>query len=400
MTSVKVKFRPSTAEGRPGNIIYQITHHRTARTIATGYKVYPGEWDEKHSTVIVPTGTNRRPVVQPIFQQIRWDMERLDRIIRNLDSKGREYSPDKVVDEFHKIKRPDLFFEYMENVIVRLQSLNQTGTARNYRSTLNSFKAFRNGEDILLGQVDAILIEDYQSWLRAGGKAPNSVTFYLRILRAVYNRASEEELTQDRKPFRKASVSIGKTRKRALSWKDIKHIKDLDLSSIPSLEFARDIFIFLFICRGMSFIDAAFLKKSDFQGGTITYRRHKTKQQIQIKIVKQIQEIADRYSTDELPYLLPIITKAGNNERKQYESALRRINNQLKKIGRMLKLPLPLTTYTSRHSWATIAKQKGIAIATISDALGHDSQLTTEIYLASIDTSTIDRANDLVIKDL
>lgn len=400
MTSVKVKFRPSTVEGRPGNIIYQITHHRTARTITTTYKVYPDEWDEKHSTIIIPTSLERRPIVQPIFQRIRWDMERLDRIIRNLDSKARVYSPDKVVNEFHKITHPDLFFDYMKNVIIRLQSLNQTGTARNYRSTLNSFKAFRNGEDILLEQIDTILIEDYRSWLRTGGKAPNSITFYLRILRAVYNRASEEELTQDRKPFRKIPICIEKTKKRALLWKDIKHIKDLDLTSNPSLEFARDIFIFLFICRGMSFIDAAFLKKSDFQDGIITYRRHKTKQQIRIKIVKQIQEIVNRYSIDELPYLLPIITKAGNDERKQYESALHRINNQLKKIGKMLKLPLPLTTYTTRHSWASIAKQKGITIATISDALGHDSQLTTEIYLASIDTSSIDRANDLIIKDL
>jgi len=296
--------------------------------------------------------------------------------------------------------RPDMFFDYMENIIIRLQKRDQIGTARNYRSALNSFKTFRKGKDIPIGRIDTILIEEYRSWLKASGKAPNSITFYMRILRAVYNRASEENLTQDHKPFRKTAISIEKTKKRALSWKDIKRIKDLDLTFNPSLVFARDIFIFLFICRGMSFIDAAFLKKSDFQNGMITYRRHKTNQKLRIKVMQQMQEIVNRYSSKELPYLLPIITKIGNNERKQYESALRRINNQLKKIGKILQLPLSLTTYTSRHSWATIAKQKGIAIATISDALGHDSQLTTEIYLASIDTSTIDNANELVIKDL
>lgn len=296
--------------------------------------------------------------------------------------------------------RRDLFFGYMEKVILRLQKQNRIGTARNYRAALNSFKTFRNGKDVLLGEVDANLVEDYRSWLKSGGRAPNSIAFYIRILRAVYNRAADEGLTQDSKPFRKISIGIEKTRKRALPWRDIKQIKELDLSDAPSLEFARDIFLFLFLCRGMSFIDAAFLKKTDFRNGIITYRRHKTGQLLRVRVVKQMQEIIDRYSIGESPYLLPVIANPGSDERRQYESALRRINNQLKKIGNRLNLRSSLTTYTSRHSWATIAKQRGIAIATISDALGHDSQLTTEIYLASIETSAIDRANELVIKDL
>jgi len=315
-----------------------------------------------------------------------------------------KFRPSTVADRRGRISRlvtrSDMFFGYMERVIVRLQKQNRIGTARNYRSALNSFKTFRNGEDLLLGEVDAVLVEDYQSWLRAGGRAPNSVAFYMRILRAVYNRAADEELTQDRKPFRKVSIGIEKTRKRALPWGDIKQIKELNLAVDPPLAFARDIFIFLFLCRGMSFIDAAFLKKTDFRDGIITYRRHKTNQRLCIRIVKQMQEIIDRYSNEGSPYVLPIIAHPGSNERRQYESALRRINNQLKRIGNMLHLRSSLTTYTSRHSWATIAKQRGIAIATISDALGHDSQLTTEIYLASIETFAIDRANELVIKDL
>ena len=150
----------------------------------------------------------------------------------------------------------------------------------------------------------------------------------------------------------------------------------------------------------MSFIDAVFLKKTDVRNGVLSYRRHKTGQLLHIKVVNQINELIERYTDKESPYILPIITVSGKDERTQYESALRRINNALKTIASMVDLQIPLTTYVSRHAWATIAKSKNISVNVISDALGHDSISTTQIYLASIDTSTIDRANELVISDL
>jgi len=191
-----------------------------------------------------------------------------------------------------------------------------------------------------------------------------------------------------------------KTLKRAVSISDIRRIKGLDLSHRPGLEFARDVFLFLFLCRGMSFIDAAFLKKSDVQNGVLTYRRHKTGQQLHVKVIRQIEELLARYSTDGQPYLLPIITVPGKDERKQYESALHRVNKSLKIIAEMAKLPVTLTTYVTRHTWATVAKSKNIPVNVISDALGHDSVSTTQIYLASIDSSVIDNANELVVSEL
>lgn len=243
-------------------------------------------------------------------------------------------------------------------------------------------------------------MEDYQAYMTSAGLTPNSISFYMRILRAVYNRAVEQELTEDRRPFRTVFTGLEKTRKRAISISDIKRIRDLDLSLKPNLEFARDLFLFLFFCRGMSFIDAAFLKKSDIQNCVLSYRRHKTGQSLHIKVVKQIEEIINRYSNKDSPYLLPVITRPGEDERRQYETALRRVNKALKTITGMIKLPVTLTTYVSRHAWATIAKSKNIPVNVISDALGHDSIATTLIYLASIDASTVDQANELIIKDL
>lgn len=399
-TTVKVKFRPSTVEDRPGTIVYLVTHRRIARQITTGYKVFPCEWDEEQSKPIAAANDGRAAIVQSIIRKLRSDMERLSAIIERFESQSRNYSSDDVVEEFRRTGRENTFFIFMENAIERLRQLEHSGTAKNYSAALGSFKRFRNNKDIRMGAIDYILMEDYQAYLASLGVVPNSISFYMRILRAVYNRAVEQELTIDRNPFRTVFTGVEKTRKRAISISDIKRIRDLDLSLKPNLEFARNLFLFLFLCRGMSFIDAAFLKKSDIRNGVLTYRRHKTGQSLHIKVIRQIEEIINRYSNKNSPYLLPVITRPGEDERRQYESALRRVNKSLKTITGMIRLPVTLTTYVSRHAWATIAKSKNIPVNVISDALGHDSIATTQIYLASIDTSTIDRANELIIKDL
>ena len=400
MTTVKVKLRPSTVKDRPGTIIYVVTHRRTVRQITTGYKVFPHEWDEKHSKPISADNNSRTDIISLITRKLHSDMERLSAIIERFENQCRNYSSDDVVEEFRRTGKENTIFNFMESVIERLLQLNHSGTAKNYRAALGSFKQFRNNGDIPMEAIDHILMEDYQAYLTSTGVVPNSISFYMRILRAVYNRAVEQGLTNDRRPFRTVFTGTEKTLKRAISISDIKRIRDLDLSLNPSIEFARNLFLFLFFCRGMSFIDAAFLKKTDIQNGVLTYRRHKTGQVLHIKIIKPIKELINRYSSNDSPYLLPIVIRPNCDERKQYETALRRTNNSLKLIADMIKLPIPLTTYVSRHAWATIAKSKNIPVNVISDALGHDSIATTQIYLASIDTSTIDRANELIIKDL
>lgn len=399
MATVKVKFRPSTVADRPGTIVYFITHHRIIKQITTEYKVFPDEWDEKQSKLVIPLRSGREKAVRVIAQRIHKDMERLIGIIEKFDRSWHEYSSEDIISEFKNISNDNTLFRFMEDAIERLRQLKHIGTAKNYHATLGSFKRFRDNENITLDAIDQIIMEDYQAYLKSIGLSSNSISFYMRILRAVYNRAVEQELTKDRKPFRTVFTGTEKTLKRAISINDIKRIKNLDLSLKPKLEFARDIFMFLFFCRGMSFIDAVFLKKTDIQNGVLTYRRHKTNQVLHIKIIKPIKELIDRYSSKDSPYLLPVIDCSVSDERKQYETALHRINNSLKIIAGMLELQVTLTTYVTRHTWATIAKSKNVPVNVISDALGHDSITTTQIYLASIDMSVIDRANELIISD-
>lgn len=402
MATVKIKLRPSAVPGLAGTIFYQVTHRRIVRQITTDYKVFPEEWDTGTSMILedCKKGAGRLGVVRTIAQKIHCDMERLDGIIAKYENGYREYSADMIVAAFQCMAEERSFFHIMRKSIIRLRQLNRTGTAKNYNAALNSFMRFRRNEDIPIDVLNCSIVEDFQTYLRMKDLTPNSISFYMRILRAAYNNAAGNGLTLDRKPFRNVFTGMEKTLKRAISICDIRRMKNLDLSLKPNLEFARDLFMFLFYCRGMSFIDAAFLRKTDIQGDVLSYHRHKTGQLLHVGMLPEIEGILDRYADMESPYLLPIITVAGIDERKQYEAALRRVNNALKIVAKMLNLKMPLTTYVARHAWASIAKLKNVPVNVISDALGHDSIATTQIYLAAIDTSTIDKVNEMIIGDL
>ena len=113
-----------------------------------------------------------------------------------------------------------------------------------------------------------------------------------------------------------------------------------------------------------------------------------------------MQEIVEKYNNSQSQYMLPIIKSINKDERMQYKNAICLINRKLKIIGKMVNLQLPLTMYTARHSWANAAKNKNIPISVISEAMGHDSESTTQIYLSSLDTSIVDRANNIIIREV
>lgn len=289
---------------------------------------------------------------------------------------------------------------FMVRVITRLREYGREGTAEKYRSAMRSFSTFRGGADIGLAEVDSELMEAYQAWLRRRGVTANTVSFYARILRAVYNRAVEQGLTADRRPFRHVYTGIGKTVKRALPLDIIRKIKELDLSASPAMSFARDMFMLSFYFRGMSLVDMAFLRKDSISSGAITYRRRKTGRQLSIECTAEMQTILDRYSPASSDYLLPIIKSTGGDGRRSYRNMGFCINYNLKKIAGILNIGTALTMYVARHSWASAARDKGIAVGVISEGMGHDSEATTRIYLSDLDAGVVHRANSLIISTL
>lgn len=400
MASIKVKFRPSTVDGHEGTIYYQIIHERKPRQIYPDYHVLPTEWDDRRSMVTVSQRSERKPLVLSIRERIRWDVERLTRIIRMLEIDGLSYSVDDVIDEFLRYTDEYSLFNFMEGIIAKLKQNGKIRTSETYAAALRSFRKFRKDEDIMLDCINSEVMEAYEAWHRSRGVAPNTVSFYTRILRAVYNRAIEDGIIENRNPFRHVYTGIDKTVKRDLPLQTIKQIKALDLSLHPTLDYARDMFMLSFMLRGMSFVDMAYLRKTDLSNGYITYRRRKTGQQLTIKWTKDMQLVLDKYPENVSGYLLPIVRNPGTNERYTYRNASYNINRSLKAVAKMAGVTIPLTLYVARHSWASAAKSKGIPLGIISEGMGHDSETTTQIYLASLDTSAVDKANSMILSSI
>lgn len=409
MATVKVKSRLSTIEGKAGTIDCQIIQNRAVRQLKTKYNVFADVWNDNRG--LLTSGNMNSEYIDmlsSIQEQINRNLKRLNAIIERFDRCNGRYSADDIIRVFSTRSQEQSFFNFMQGVIAKLKFLNKHRTAENYTTTLNSFMSFRDNEDLLLTEIDSDLMMRYEAYLASRGVAKNTSSFYMRILRAVYNRAVEQELTEQRNPFKHVYTGIDKTVKRAISFAAIKRIKELDLTFQPVLDFARDMFLFSFYTRGMSFIDMAYLRKMDLKNGIVTYHRCKTGQRLTIKWESCMQEIVAKYGSGNLyrsissdsPYLLPILTPPFNNSRSQYRSVLQQINKSLKTIAKHAKIDIPLTMYVARHSWASIAHVKHIPLSVISEGMGHDSEATTQIYLASLDTAVIDRANGLILKGL
>ena len=396
-TSVKAKFRPSRVKGKAGAIYFRVIHDRVARQIGTGYKLYPEEW--KDGEVVLPEQRGR--YLAELAQNLKTMKKQVEATIQRLDEEGKPYTADDVVaayllpdDDEHSLR----VFSY--KLAEHLKRTGKHRLAETYTSSVNSFLRFRGEQgDIRLDEIDEDLIKEYEYYLLEECKlCRNTSSFYNRNLRAIYNRAVKKKLTIDRHPFAEVYTGVDKTAKRAIPIQTVKDIKDLDLSKDAEMAFARDLYLMSFDLRGISFVDLAMLETGQLRNGYLTYSRQKTHQKLEIKWEKQMQEIVDRHHVEGSRYLLPILSEEGGDLRRQYLNAIHWMNVQLKKIGKLVNCPIPLTTYTARHCWASAAHRLNIPTPSISQALGHDSEKTTRIYLNSLDNHVIDDANLTVIR--
>lgn len=399
MATVKVKFRNSTVSDREGTIYYQIIHKRVARQIKTGYHLYSTEWSGSK----IQTGANqvREPYLRQIAEKIADDLKRLDRVIALLDTKPESYTSDDVVEIYHSpSQQSDTLLAFLRSLVSLKKRNGNIRTAETYMNTLNSFMRFRKGKDLAFSTFNEDILVAYEAYLKGEGLSKNTSSFYMRHLRSAYNCAVERGIAPAGNPFRHVYTGVDKTVKRAISLNTLKRIKEMDLERFSSLDFARDMFLFSFYTRGMAFVDMAYLKKRDIKGRTLSYHRQKTGQQLFIRWENCMQNIVDKYNTESSPYLLPIITELGMEERRQYCNKSHSINRNLKKIGDMAGLDMPLTMYVARHTWASVARSKNIPLSVISEGMGHDSETTTKIYLASLDSGILDKANKSIIHSL
>ena len=391
MATVNVMLDPPVAGQGYGTIVYSVTHQCRTVRIGTSIRLAAGDWDVSGCRVM--TGGMQR-----LQDRIDSGLVRLRMIIWYLDGMRREYTVDDIVYRYGLQEDRATVMSFMDARIGQLISSGRLGTARNYIRARNSLARYLGGNDIPFISLTADFVAGYALYLKKRGVVRNSVSFYMRILRAVYNSAVRHLLVEQAYPFSDVYTGVDRTRKRAVGETVVSRLFRLDLSRSASLTLARDMFLFSYCTRGMAFVDMAYLRKDDIRGGSIHYIRRKTGQPLCVRMEPCIRQIVDRYADRSEVYVFPIL-KSEDPEKTyaRYQVALNYYNRQLKQLGRMLHLDSGLTSYVARHSWATAARNHNIPVSVISAAMGHQSEKTTQIYLAMLEDSVIDSANQEII---
>lgn len=380
-------------------LVFQVIHERRKKLMYTGFRIKEESFDELEEKIIDGVdSTFTTADVARMNRELRKIKNRIRAQIRHLERSTESFTVEDVLAQYiHKNVRQQFYLlRYIDTQIDRKKTLKKEGTAAAYRSTRLSLAKFLNGSDIRMSAIDLRFIRQYEDFLYNSGVTGNTVSYYLRNLRTLYNQAVTDGYhPHGEYPFAKAQTRPAKTVKRALTRKDLQALANLGLEEMPELKFARDLYLFSFYAQGMAFVDIVLLKKSDICNGVLTYSRHKSKQLIRIAVTPQMQELMDKYET-EGEYVFPIISEKSLSEYKQYRLSLGRINRYLKKIAVMIDIAVPLTTYTARHTWATLARDYGAPVSVISAGLGHTSEEMTRIYLKEFDVSQLDKVNSMV----
>lgn len=296
-----------------------------------------------------------------------------------------------------EVEEPVWLCEYMDKLIAKFRDEGKWRIQETYASAKNSIMRFTHGHDVDMRKMTKDMMIDYERRMRSLGLSLNTTSFYMRILRACYNRAVRNGEVTDVKPFELVFTGACRTVKRATTLRVIKKIQRAKLTSEADI-LARDMFFFSYFTRGMSFVDIAHLKRDDIKNGYLTYRRQKTGKKMKIAWRQEMQDIVNKHPSIDGEHLLGLLDGNGDNLRRQYHTRQCCINDGLKRIAKRLKLNMNLTMYVARHSWATIARDMNVPISIISDGMGHNSESTTRIYLKSIDAQQIDKMNDMMIK--
>jgi len=290
--------------------------------------------------------------------------------------------------------------QFMERLIEGLVREQRDGTAHVYRSTLNRLTGYMMGKDITFHQLTPEWLMRFEKKLLADQLTWNTISTYMRTLRSVYNQAVECDLAPYvPRLFNKVYTGVDSKVKRAVRPETMRKLMMDKRSLEPKQAFSRDMFVLLFLFRGMSFVDLAYLRRCDLQGNVITYRRHKTGRRLTVAVSKEAMEIIRRNENvdSESPFLFPIIRQPGRGEYRQYTNMLRSLNYRLLQVARTLKLKERISTYVARHTWATTAVRQNFNPSLICDAMGHSSVKVTETYFKSFREEDINRMNRKIV---
>ena len=290
---------------------------------------------------------------------------------------------------------PEMLCDLAEDEARRQRDMLTRSTVENYNTAIRSFRKFVKGKGGEF-KLDATLLKRYECWLHDHQVKPNTASCYMRSLRSLFTKIGGDEMRQF---FDKVYTGRADTQKRSLSITDITQIQAVRIPPKTFLALVRDLFLFSFYALGMPFVDMAFLRRRQISGGQLTYYRHKTGQQVCMKIEPCMQEIIDRYQADGSDYVFPLLTTIEPRQAyDEYLHMLNRYNRSLKRLAVEAGLCKNLTSYVARHTWASTAFSENVDLAVISKALGHANPRNTLTYIRQIDDQRLNEANQHLIE--
>ena len=357
-----------------------------------GISIKAEQWDFKTNQP-----KTKCPNRERILLLINEKINELQKTVLDKRIAGKDFTAATLIESTTKNKSHKTVGEYYLTYIQNLKKEKRIRYAGMLEVSYNSFIKFNKHLDIPFSDIDVAWLKKYELWMKEQNLSVSTISTRVRHLRAVFNLAiAEHSIKNDCYPFRNYKVSkLNKqTPKRAIAKKDVMRIMGYQGKSEMEC-LAIDVFVFSYLNAGINFIDIAKLKHSNIVESHLIYNREKTKKLINVPLQPKALEIIAKYQSDKSPYLFPILSPFHKTEvqiANRLHKVLAKVNKHLKEIGEKLNLPIPLTTYVARHSYATVLKRAGVSTSIISESLGHSSERVTQIYLDSFDNEQIDEA--------
>lgn len=287
-----------------------------------------------------------------------------------------------------------MFLKSAAEEIERLRKSLSLSTIANYKTALNALGRYLKN-DVKIAAIDQNLIKEFERWLKERRVCLNSISCYMRSLRSLVNRLTADGATD---AFKNVYTGRAKTEKRAIAESDIVKIRQTQLRPGSFLSLARDVFLFSYYALGMPFVDIAFMRRSQIADDVLTYYRHKTGQRVVVPLEPCALEILRRY-LHEGEYVFPFLKSLDPQKAyMEYLQALNRYNRSLKSLSQKAGLEARLTSYTARHTWASVANDANVDLPVISKALGHTNTKTTQTYIREINDERLAEANRKLIR--
>lgn len=398
MTSIKLKLnRDRELVSGMYPLVFQVLYRRRKKLIYTHFRLLEEEFDPIKERVIYVGNHLTHARVRYINRYIRQETSRLRTLLKELEEQMSGFTLADLAERYGNKMQQDKLLNFLDACILSKKTMRAEGTAIAYASTRASIADFIGDKSPRIVDVSTLFVAEYEKFLHGRGVCRNTISFYMRNFRAMYNLAIKSgKIVCDKHPFQYVSTRPEKTVKRAISRDHTARLAVVSLDVEPGLEFIRDVFMFSFYSRGMSFVDTVFLRRENIIDGFIEYERHKTHQRMRVAMTEELRVLVEKYKT-ESPYIFPLIDPDSPVPLyQQYRKALATFERKLKRLGKILGIETSLTTYVARHSWATQAKQLGAPVSVISEGLGHSSEKTTRIYLKEFDQEVLDNINLMV----